>query len=143
MPTELGLLTDNLEVLDLSFNSLSGTLPSELGRLSHRLRHLDLAGNAISGSMPSELGQLTRLRHLSLHSNLISGELPFTLGALSPAFCYLTANTMMSTADAQFSIHPMGSSPALVAADGSKQANLDNRFLCRPPALPAAPQRGI
>jgi len=88
IPTELGLMTD-LELLDLSENTISGTLPSELGRLT-RLNTLVAQHNSVSGSVPSELGELSRLQSLYLFGNALRGALPSQMGRLSPTWCYLS-----------------------------------------------------
>lgn len=88
IPTELGLMTD-LELLDLSENTISGTLPTELGRLT-RLNTLVAQHNSLSGSVPSELGELSRLQSLYLFGNALRGALPSQMGRLSPTWCYLS-----------------------------------------------------
>ncbi|KAK1286354.1 hypothetical protein QJS10_CPB20g00610 [Acorus calamus] len=51
---------ENLEAIDGSGNSLSGTIPGGFGRLSHLVR-LNLSHNSLSGPVPRELGQLKSL----------------------------------------------------------------------------------
>lgn len=63
----------NLEVLDLNFNELSGSIPATLGNLAN-LREMDLSSNQLNGSIPIELGNLTQLQSLSLESNAWSGS---------------------------------------------------------------------
>ena len=53
IPAELWNLVD-LEVLDISWNNLSGALPSEMGNLA-RLRVLDLRGNQLDGCVTAPL----------------------------------------------------------------------------------------
>ena len=77
----------NLQVLDISFNDLSGPIPSELGELTN-LRELNLSDNHLSGPIPSELGELTNLQELNISSNSLSGPIPLGLGNL-PNLKYL------------------------------------------------------
>jgi len=44
-----------LYLLDLDFNSITGTIPSEIGMLLS-LRYLELDINSITGTIPSEIG---------------------------------------------------------------------------------------
>ncbi|URD75776.1 Protein TOO MANY [Musa troglodytarum] len=98
----LGALS-NLKGLDLSDNSLEGTIIGMLSNVSSRgLKHLDLRWNQLSGDIPgslrdleyldlsgnfnahehivASLGNLTNLRHLGLWGNSIRGEIPPTVG---------------------------------------------------------------
>uniref|UniRef100_A0A804IHU6 Disease resistance R13L4/SHOC-2-like LRR domain-containing protein n=1 Tax=Musa acuminata subsp. malaccensis TaxID=214687 RepID=A0A804IHU6_MUSAM len=99
----LGALS-NLKELDLSYNSLEGTILGILNNVSSKgLKHLDLSFNQLSGDIPpgslrdleyldlswnsivtlhilASLGNLTNLRHLDLWGNSISGEIPPTVG---------------------------------------------------------------
>ena len=58
--------------VDLSSESLSGTIPSELGRLFY-LRGLDLSTNSLTGEIPTELGWLSYLGELRLSGNSLTG----------------------------------------------------------------------
>ena len=73
----LGRLSE-LTHLQLSGNSIGGTIPRELGSLS-KLVHLDLSGNKLSGTIPHELGSLSKLAYLDLSSNQLGGAIPSTL----------------------------------------------------------------
>ncbi|KAJ6952919.1 MDIS1-interacting receptor like kinase 2-like [Populus alba x Populus x berolinensis] len=68
----------NLSVLDLSNNSIHGTLPSHIGNLSK----LILCTNHFSGSIPHEIGKLTSLSRLSLSMNNLTGSIPSSIGNL-------------------------------------------------------------
>ena len=70
----------NLEELDLSGNSLSGTFPPEILGLT-KLRVLDLGENGITGELPT-FGELPSLQYLGLHSNKIGGSVPSSLANL-------------------------------------------------------------
>ncbi|KAH9797372.1 protein kinase domain-containing protein [Citrus sinensis] len=81
LPVEIG----NLKVvtkIDLSRNDLSGEIPSSIGDLKN-MQHLSLADNKFQGSIPDSLGGLTSLNFLDMSSNNLSGEIPNSLKALS------------------------------------------------------------
>ncbi|KAL8108433.1 hypothetical protein AgCh_024769 [Apium graveolens] len=81
-----------LEVLDLSYNSLSGKIPRSLGnylsgnnfdgpfldvvRRFQYLEGLKLENNRFDGRIPQFVGKLHNLRLLVLASNLLSGSIP-------------------------------------------------------------------
>ena len=78
LPSELSRLT-KLEVLDLGYSDVSGSIPAWLGELT-RMRSLYLDGNQFEGELPEELGNLVQLELLTLHDNRwLTGELPETL----------------------------------------------------------------
>ncbi|CAB9521076.1 LRR receptor-like serine threonine-protein kinase [Seminavis robusta] len=97
LATEMARLT-GLEVLDISFNKISGPIPSELGQLlttltkynatlddyvekeTSLIQTLDLSNNQLSGWLPSELGLLTSLETLDLSFNSLTGTIPSELG---------------------------------------------------------------
>ncbi|KAI5064085.1 hypothetical protein GOP47_0020755 [Adiantum capillus-veneris] len=64
-------LTPALNVIDLSFNELSGEIPSSLPTLS--LRILLLQNNSLSGPIPQDLSGLVEL---NLTNNNLSGSIP-------------------------------------------------------------------
>ena len=84
LPWELGSLgnLENLSVLDLRANELSGPIPAELGNLAN-LGNLRLSSNQLSGPIPFELGNLANLTLLSLSNNQLSGPIPVELGNLA------------------------------------------------------------
>ncbi|XP_058110707.1 probable leucine-rich repeat receptor-like protein kinase At1g35710 [Magnolia sinica] len=71
----------NLVHLNLSGNTLTGTIPAHIGAL-YKLTSLNLSNNSLTGSIPSTLGNLTKLTVLSLFQNQISGSIPPELGNL-------------------------------------------------------------
>mmetsp|Transcript_11729 Transcript_11729/g.18064 ORF Transcript_11729/g.18064 Transcript_11729/m.18064 type:complete len:763 (+) Transcript_11729:58-2346(+) len=81
LPTQLGLLSNSLEVLDISRTSVQGQIPSELGSLT-ALRILDLNTNELTGTIPSTFGHLTKLQQLSVANNNLTGIVPTELAAL-------------------------------------------------------------
>ncbi|XP_057972421.1 probable inactive receptor kinase At5g10020 [Malania oleifera] len=74
-----------MESLDLSSNSLTGTLPSAIGNMG-RLVLLSLARNSLSGQIPSEMSKLGGLKYLDLSNNNFSGIIPETLPSTLTVF---------------------------------------------------------
>jgi Leucine-rich repeat (LRR) protein len=68
----------NLEVLDLSSDSLQGIIPDTLTNCSN-LRELVLSYNLIEGEILLEVGHLSKLSTLRLSSNSLTGIIPPTL----------------------------------------------------------------
>ncbi|PHU13624.1 hypothetical protein BC332_14829 [Capsicum chinense] len=64
-----------LQVLDLSNNSLSGTIQRYLGNYKS-LIYLNLGQNKLTGSVPEELEHITSLRYLDLNGNQFEGSFP-------------------------------------------------------------------
>ena len=74
IPTEIGLLSDQLSIFQSYHNLLSGSLPLELGMLP-QIKEILVSGNELSGTLPSTLGGLSELRMLFLsHNPQLSGE---------------------------------------------------------------------
>ncbi|GMN45319.1 hypothetical protein TIFTF001_014511 [Ficus carica] len=71
----------NLEYLDLSMNSIFGTIPPEISSLS-KLAYLDLSTNQLSGKIPMEMGNLSNLVELYMGTNNLTNSIPSTFGSL-------------------------------------------------------------
>ncbi|KAM7506842.1 hypothetical protein LguiA_017295 [Lonicera macranthoides] len=69
---------EELRVLSLPFNDLSGELPSEIWGME-KLEVLDLEGNSVTGSLPTRFRGLRNVRVLNLGFNKIVGEIPNSL----------------------------------------------------------------
>ncbi|KAJ4828310.1 hypothetical protein Tsubulata_007839, partial [Turnera subulata] len=72
----------NLLVLNLSNNSLYGSIPRGIGGLS-RLMELDLSRNRLTGSVPYEIGMLPSLEYLELNTNNLTSTIPASIGNLT------------------------------------------------------------
>ncbi len=59
-PSEMGLLS-YLQLLQLSFTGLIGTIPTEIFNLGNSLTSLDVSFNSLSGTIPGHLGNLVNL----------------------------------------------------------------------------------
>ncbi|XP_028800313.1 receptor-like protein EIX1 [Neltuma alba] len=68
----------NLHILELSNNTLTGSIPDWLGQLA-RLTGLNLSMNWFHSSIPSSLGNLSTLSYLDISFNQLSGTLPKAL----------------------------------------------------------------
>ncbi len=64
--------------VELSDESLSGSIPPELGTL-FELTTLDLSTNSLTGEIPTELGWLSNLEELRLSGNQLTGCVPVVL----------------------------------------------------------------
>ncbi|KAK8953859.1 hypothetical protein KSP39_PZI002855 [Platanthera zijinensis] len=64
-----------LQMIDLSYNNLTGQLPSCVLK-SESLLGIQLSGNSLSGELPSNISNATTILSLELNSNNFSGELP-------------------------------------------------------------------
>ncbi|KHN10864.1 Putative LRR receptor-like serine/threonine-protein kinase [Glycine soja] len=71
-------LLPNILTLNMSHNSLNGTIPPQIGSLSN-LNTLDLSTNNLFGSIPNTIGNLSKLLFLNLSDNDLSGPIPVSL----------------------------------------------------------------
>ncbi|PHT82500.1 hypothetical protein T459_15515 [Capsicum annuum] len=75
IPESLCQAANVLQVLDLSSNSLSGTIRRNLSNFKS-LIYLNLGENKLTGSVPKELERVTSLRYLDLNGNEFEGSFP-------------------------------------------------------------------
>ncbi|KAI3793158.1 hypothetical protein L1987_35773 [Smallanthus sonchifolius] len=69
----------NLQVLDISHNELSGEIPSDIGKFSS-LRFLNMSKNSLTGGIPETVGKLKALNSLDLSENQLNGNIPVEIG---------------------------------------------------------------
>ncbi|GLT71336.1 hypothetical protein SLA2020_433650 [Shorea laevis] len=70
---------NTFQLLDISFNQLSGELPHCMASWSN-LKILNLGHNHLFGKIPRSIGSLNMLETLVLRNNSFSGEIPWSLG---------------------------------------------------------------
>ncbi|PUZ76552.1 hypothetical protein GQ55_1G299800 [Panicum hallii var. hallii] len=87
IPPKLGLLS-NLGYLNLRSNQLNGSIPGELGQL--KLKYLILGDNKLSGEIPQAFFRLSSLQYLSLELNMLGKALPPNIGELLPNLIEVT-----------------------------------------------------
>jgi Leucine-rich repeat (LRR) protein len=71
-----------VQALNLSSNGLMGSLPAEVALLQHDCRSLDLSDNSIAGTIP-DLSPLQNLQRLYLGSNQFDSSIPKSIYQLS------------------------------------------------------------
>jgi hypothetical protein len=92
-----------LNLLNLSYNSLNGTIPSCLSKATE-LNLLYLSVNHLVGSLPDTFTELVNLQYLYLHNNELTGTLPARLGNLKELlFLNLGVNHFRGTLPASIS----------------------------------------
>ena len=70
-------LMGQLEMLDLSYNSLAGPLPSPFTSIGYApIQHILLCGNRFTGQLPLHWAGLTDLVTIEVCENYLSGPLP-------------------------------------------------------------------
>ncbi|XP_058068702.1 LRR receptor-like serine/threonine-protein kinase EFR [Magnolia sinica] len=73
----------SLQMLDLSFNHLSGMLPDSIANLSTQLTWLSFKSNSIFGSIPSGIQNLVGLTVLRMRYNFLTRTIPIGVGKLN------------------------------------------------------------
>ncbi|CAB9500931.1 STYKc [Seminavis robusta] len=84
LPTDGGVLSyrkSTLRQLFLQHNNLTGRIPAVL--LSNRLQVLDLSYNALAGSIPTQVGLLVAATQVNLSFNQLTGRIPSDIGRLA------------------------------------------------------------
>ncbi|GLJ28025.1 hypothetical protein SUGI_0550320 [Cryptomeria japonica] len=85
---------DQLRILSLKGNSLTGPIPDLSGLVN--LKSLFLDHNMFSGSIPGSLTSLHRLKIIVLSYNLLSGEIPEAMGSLPRLYALQLDNNRLN-----------------------------------------------
>lgn len=95
-----------LQTLNLSTNALAGPVPTEFyyGSKGHGyMLCLDLSKNSLTGTISEAIGQLQKLETMSLSDNQFSGTLPASIGVLRDLrYVYLNNNHLQGTFPTDF-----------------------------------------
>ncbi|PWA70836.1 leucine-rich repeat protein [Artemisia annua] len=86
---------NSIQVLELSYNNISGSLPDFTAFTA--LRELRLNSNQMNGSFPNKFGQISNLLILDLSDNKINGLLPDFSNLSSLRTLYLERNRLEGT----------------------------------------------
>ncbi|XP_057990699.1 putative receptor-like protein kinase At3g47110 [Hevea brasiliensis] len=70
----------NLQTLDLGKNNMTGIVPHQILGLSFLSLILNLSYNSLEGSLPREVGHLKNIGAIDVSENKLSGEIPGTIG---------------------------------------------------------------
>ncbi|XP_057825047.1 putative leucine-rich repeat receptor-like serine/threonine-protein kinase At2g24130 [Cryptomeria japonica] len=82
IPREVTASLKNLQLyLNLSWNSLHGSLPQEMSQIV-MAQAIDISGNRLTGVIPNALGSCTALEQLNLSHNAFEGPIPDSLSKL-------------------------------------------------------------
>ncbi|KAF3435222.1 hypothetical protein FNV43_RR22309 [Rhamnella rubrinervis] len=82
IPPDIGDVMPLLSDLDLSYNSLNGSIPKSIGKLSELLT-LVISNNVLSGKIPNFWENMPNLYIVDMSNNSISGTIPISMGSLS------------------------------------------------------------
>ncbi|KAH6763481.1 Leucine-rich repeat protein kinase family protein [Perilla frutescens var. hirtella] len=86
----------SLQTLDLSGNSLSGSIPTEICTWLPYLTTLDLSRNGLTGQIPEDLANCSYLNTLILDDNKLSGTIPYQFSNLARLKKFSVANNDLS-----------------------------------------------
>lgn len=100
------LLLDQLRLLSLKSNSLSGPIPPGISTLK-ALKLLFLSHNSFSGPIPPSFSSLSRLYRLDLSFNNLSGPIPNSLNRFSHLLTLRLQSNSLSGSISGISIHTL------------------------------------
>ncbi|XP_068304675.1 receptor-like protein EIX2 [Pyrus communis] len=70
------LWSSNITMLYLRDNLFSGPIPRDISEVMPSLTDLDISQNSLNGSIPLSMGNLSQLTTMVISNNLLSGEIP-------------------------------------------------------------------
>ncbi|KNA06913.1 hypothetical protein SOVF_176710 [Spinacia oleracea] len=111
-----GTVSEDLVVLDVGYNSLTGYIPSNIGDTFGALGILNLRENKFYGRLPVGLCQLSNLQILDVASNHISGTIPeciYDLTAMIYGSSYLLSMDVVDLKVGEVDTLPYGESATI------------------------------
>ncbi|XP_076924715.1 putative leucine-rich repeat receptor-like serine/threonine-protein kinase At2g24130 [Bidens hawaiensis] len=103
IPDIIGNISQSLVQLHLDENQISGGIPPNISNLLN-LTLLNLSSNSLYGTIPKELCQMARLERLYITDNMLSGEIPLCFGNVSKlGLLDLSINRLSNTIPDTFS----------------------------------------
>lgn len=112
LPGGIGSMPD-LELLDLSFNNLSGNILASFFNNLPNLQKFNVAGNDLRGWIPANISNSIALTEINISNNRFSNKIPATINNLTNLTKFLAANNEL--------VSPM---PAGVLCSSSVQVDI-------------------
>eukprot|EP00797_Seminavis_robusta_P014947 Sro224_g091570.1 leucine rich repeat (1252) ;mRNA; r:21503-25532 len=115
---------------NIASNHFSGTLPTQLGTASS-IVELSLAANNFVGSLPSEIGQLTDMQALDLSFNDLSSTIPLEFGSLaSLRSLAMSSNSLVGPLDSLFWKEQLQANSTVLGNDNDSKDTGFGQQLC-------------
>uniref|UniRef100_J3M207 non-specific serine/threonine protein kinase n=1 Tax=Oryza brachyantha TaxID=4533 RepID=J3M207_ORYBR len=124
-----------LEVLDLSNNSLSGSMPNWLFTERATLVYLNLGNNSLTGSLGPIWYPQVNLKAISLPMNRISGHLPANISSVFPNMSFLDVSSNTISGEIPSSLCSISSMEYLDLSNNSLSGELPSCMLTDYPML--------
>uniref|UniRef100_A0A0D3G0X3 non-specific serine/threonine protein kinase n=1 Tax=Oryza barthii TaxID=65489 RepID=A0A0D3G0X3_9ORYZ len=124
-----------LEVLDLSNNSLSGSMPNWLFTEQTTLVYLNLGNNSLTGSLGPIWYPQMNLQAISLPMNRISGHLPANISSVFPNMSFLDVSSNTISGEIPSSLCNITRMEYLDLSNNSLSGELPNCLLTEYPIL--------
>mmetsp|Transcript_10802 Transcript_10802/g.16432 ORF Transcript_10802/g.16432 Transcript_10802/m.16432 type:complete len:1122 (-) Transcript_10802:87-3452(-) len=80
--TFISSILPNLRMLNFDDNSLTGHIPPDIGNISN-LQYIILSRNELTGPIPTSIGNLRHLKDFQVWQNKLTGPIPASLGNLN------------------------------------------------------------
>ncbi|KAM0954754.1 hypothetical protein ACFX2A_023726 [Malus domestica] len=92
----LPLWSSNITMLYLRDNLFSGPIPRDISEVMPSLTDLDISQNSLNGSIPLSMGNLSQLTTMVLSNNLLSGEIPNFWDSIPSLYILDVSNNSLS-----------------------------------------------